>query len=94
MMCRGRLFALRCCLLVIMLVGLCAPLSADQAQYIYDDLGRLVHTERWGHERWGLVFNQTVAIGISLLFARRVSFSTSEHEWSKRHSRCVRCGSR
>ena len=42
MICRGRLFALRCCVLLIMLVGLCAPLSADLAQYIYDDLGRLV----------------------------------------------------
>jgi YD repeat-containing protein len=41
MMCRGRLFALRCCVLLITLAGLCAPLYADQAQYIYDDLGRL-----------------------------------------------------
>ena len=40
-MCRGRLFALRCCMFLIMLVGLSAPLYADQAQYIYDDLGRL-----------------------------------------------------
>ena len=41
MMRKGRLFILGCCLLLIMLVGLSAPLSADQAQYIYDDLGRL-----------------------------------------------------
>ena len=41
MMRKGRLFTLGCYLLLIMLVGLSAPLSADQAQYIYDDLGRL-----------------------------------------------------
>ncbi len=42
MTCGDRLFALRCCVLLIAtLAGLCTPLYADQAQYIYDDLGRL-----------------------------------------------------
>ena len=41
MMCKGRLFTLCWCVPLIMLVCLCAPFSVDQAQYIYDDLGRL-----------------------------------------------------
>ena len=42
MMCRGRLLAMLCCVRLITLAGLCTSLFADQAQYIYDDLGRLV----------------------------------------------------
>ena len=38
----SRLFAILCCVLLITLLGLPAALHADQAQYIYDDLGRLV----------------------------------------------------
>lgn len=39
---RDRLFALLCCVfLIATLAALCTPVYADQAQYIYDDLGCL-----------------------------------------------------
>ena len=37
----SQLFAILCCVLSITLLGLPTALHADQATYIYDDLGRL-----------------------------------------------------